>query len=447
MTSAIPYCADCDHIPCECDTYEVHPQFLKRQVDQESLNGFNPAYWARAMSNNRPIRIDQISKAFWRYDSGVWRESRTVVADRLPTMMARTFRHGRVADVSTYLAALLKRDRLFIVPDQPDSRYISVPAGLFDLVEGDVVPHDPRVLTTYQIQVDPDFDCPTTEFDKFLTSVLHPGDMDRVLDILAYLLLPGNPEQKAVLLCGKGRNGKGVLLRVIEAIIGSEFMAGVSLQELGTRFAAADLYGKVINIVGDIDGDHISHTGKFKQMTGGDTVRMDVKGAQAFSGRIWAVPVFSANQIPTSADTSHGYLRRWEVIDFPNTFDGSDRDLVGRLLSELPAIVGKLLAHAMSKPDPFSIRKSEPGLRAHNVFANRSDPVRTWLAETTLEGFTERKDAYLDYRMWIEDGNGKSALTRNNFFDRVVSVLGDPKTVRGARGWELKGLTEERVAP
>ncbi|MBS1696093.1 MAG: hypothetical protein JST91_28190 [Actinobacteria bacterium] len=414
---------------------EVNPRFLQGNVDHESLNGFNTPYWADAVLADGPIRVDPVSDAFWSYDGGVWREDRKVVSRRLPVKMGRTFRNGNIAHVSAYLYARLLRDGKTIRPDEPETRFVSVPSGLFDVSAGEIVPHDPDVLTTYQLQVDPEFDSPTTEFNDFVNSVVHHDDRARVLDILAYLLLPGNPEQRAVMLCGAGRNGKGVLLSVVESIIGTQNAAHVSLQEMSRQFAAAEIYGKPVNIVGDIDGDHIAHTGKFKQMTGDDTVRMDVKHATAFAAKVWAVPVFSANQIPTSADTSHGYLRRWEVVEFPNTFDGSDTGLRDRLRAELPAIAGRLLRRAHEHP--YRISTSESGTRAHDMFARRSDPVRTWLDETELTGFAERKDAYADYRDWIEDGNGKTALTKGNFYTRVTAVMGDPKTVKGTRGWQF----------
>ncbi|MEU1526934.1 phage/plasmid primase, P4 family [Nocardia rhamnosiphila] len=433
------YCPDCDRYgACECA--ETNARFKQGNVDPQTWGGFNPPLWAYAVLNEGPVRIDLVSDAFWEYDSGVWRESRKVVAKRLPVLVGRNYRRQDTSHVSDYLYARLLRDGEVIHPDTPDTRYVSVPSGLFDIATCDVVPHDPLVLTTYQLKVDPVFDAPTPEFDRFLDSVLHPGDRDRVLDILSYLLLPGNPRQKAVMLSGSGRNGKGVLLNLVEAIIGRENSAHVSLQEMSTRFAAVDLYGKPVNIVGDIDGEHITHTGRFKQITGDDTVRMDVKSATAFAAKVWAVPVFSANQIPTSADTSHGYLRRWEVVEFPNTFDGSDTTLLDRLTSELPAIAGKLLARAAA--NPFQIRDSEPGKRAHDTFANRSDPVRTWLSETELSGFQSRADTYADYKQWIEDGNGKTALTKQNFYARVSAVLGEPKTRRGVRGWELPTIPE-----
>jgi len=443
MTAASEYCRDCDNWPCECDTHDVHPRFAGQIVDPEDQRGFNPVAWSRVVQAERPIRLDPVSGALWSYSGGVWREDRNAIADILPMRMGKLYRGPKhLGTVTDRVRAELKHFDRHISPDQPADRYVSLPSGLFDFASGEVVSHDPEALVTYQIAVEPEFCSPTPEFDKFLSDVLHPGDQDRVLDVLAYLLRPGNPQQRAVLFTGSGRNGKSVLLGLIESIVGRPNIAAVPLQRLGTRFAAARLYGKAINLVGEIDGGHVENTSAFKQMTGGDAVDMDVKNAQAFTAHVWAVPVFSANIIPTSADTSDGYLRRWEIVEFPNTFDGSDTTIADRLHAERAAIAGKLLRRAAAVA--FTIRSSEPGDAAKATFAKRSDPVRAWLAETELTGFVERKEAYRAYAAWIEDGNGKNALTKIRFYERVSAALGSPKTVRGARGWDFEiGLDAE----
>ncbi|OBH17238.1 DNA primase family protein [Mycolicibacter sinensis] len=407
-------------------------------IDAEDMRGFNPVAWSKVIQDERPIRLDPVSGALWSYGNGVWSEDRGAVADILPMKMGKSYRRPKhLGTVTDRLRAELKHDQRFIRPDQPSDRYVSLPSGLFDFHTADVVPHNPDELVTYQLAVEPEFFADTPEFDEFLSQVLHPGDTDRVLDILAYLVRPGNPLQRAVMFTGTGRNGKSVLLRVVESIVGQQSMAAVALQRLSTRFAAARLYGKAINLVGEIDGGHVENTGAFKQITGGDLVEMDVKNAQAFAAHVWAVPVFSANQIPTSSDTSDGYLRRWEIVEFPNTFDGSDTTVMDRLLAERAAIAGKLLCRAAATG--FSIRRSVPGDAAAETFAKRSDPVRAWLSECDLSGFVERPRVYDLYKLWIEDGNGSVSrmLTRNKFYERVAVVMGTAKPIRGLRGWEF----------
>lgn len=337
------YCDDCDTVnACVCDDGEVNRRFVNQHTNIEDQGNWNPPYWAGAVMRNRPVRLDPTSKAFWSYSKGVWREDREVVERRLPSMLANRFRNRQIADVKGYMFSKLHKDDLVIYPDRPDTRYISLPSGLYNIGTGEIEDHTSDVLATYQLQADPDFGSEIPMFVNFVREVVHADDVDRVLDILAYLIMPGNKHQKAVMFVGSGRNGKGVLLDLIESIVGRQHTSHVSLKDLAGQFASSELYGKVLNIVGDIDGDHITSTGKFKQITGEDTVRMDVKHQTAFSAKVWAVPVFSANLIPTSADTSDGYLRRWEVVEFPHKIENPDPALKEKLRAEIPGIIGYL---------------------------------------------------------------------------------------------------------
>lgn len=132
-------------------------------------------------------------------------------------------------------------------------------------------------------------------------------------------------------------------------------------------------------------------------------------------------------------------------MEFPNTFDGSDTTISDRLHAERAAIAGKLLRRAAA--NAFTIRSSEPGNRAKATFAKRSDVVRSWLDETEKTGFVERKDAYADYRVWLEESGGKHPLTRFKFFERVAAVLGSAKKRQGFLGWELTPAMEPTLPP
>ena len=128
--------------------------------------------------------------------------------------------------------------------------------------------------------------------------------------------MPGNPLHKMFLLYGRGFNGKGVLLRVFTALAGM-LISAVSLHSLAAeRFARAALFGKLVNICGDIDGAHIERTGLLKQLTGEDLISAEHKFARPFEFTNWAVPLFSANEIPSSSDTSRGWLDRWGAFQY-----------------------------------------------------------------------------------------------------------------------------------
>jgi hypothetical protein len=63
------------------------------------------------------------------------------------------------------------------------------------------------------------------------------------------------------------------------------------------RFVAANLFGKLANIAGDIDSKHLE-----------ETARLKAKFRNSFEFTPFAVPMFSANKFPGSADVTVGYF-------------------------------------------------------------------------------------------------------------------------------------------
>ena len=133
--------------------------------------------------------------------------------------------------------------------------------------------------------------------------------------------------EKAVMLIGPGRNGKSVLIKLIEALVGQENVSHASLQELlGDRFAGADLSCKLVNTYAYLEADKLINTGRFKTLVSGDSIRVQKKHQYAFSFRNYAKLIFSTNKIPESEDRSYAYYRRWVILSFDRVFEGQDED-------------------------------------------------------------------------------------------------------------------------
>ena len=140
-----------------------------------------------------------------------------------------------------------------------------------------------------------------------------------------------------------GSNAKGVLLNIIETIIGRSNCSHRSLQDLDTnRFALADLYGKFANIFGDLKSTKLSETGNFKVMAAGDSVTGEHKFGQPFTFRNFAKMKFSANLIPESDDKTDAYYRRWVIIHFDKRFADGKEDAG---LTQSPGCLHDLIAN------------------------------------------------------------------------------------------------------
>jgi uncharacterized protein DUF5906 len=61
----------------------------------------------------------------------------------------------------------------------------------------------------------------------------------------------------------------------------------------------------------DHPSEHLASTSTFKEITGGDKLVGERKFCDSFEVSIVARLVFSANHLPRSSDSSHGFFRRW----------------------------------------------------------------------------------------------------------------------------------------
>lgn len=110
------------------------------------------------------------------------------------------------------------------------------------------------------IEYDPKAKCPNIL--KFLGEVLHPQDVFTAMQVIGYCLYKSAEYEKAVMLVGPGLNGKGVFIKLIEALVGRDNCSHVTLQDLDNdRFAAANLYCKMVNTFADLKSEKLSATG------------------------------------------------------------------------------------------------------------------------------------------------------------------------------------------
>ncbi|MGH3484741.1 MAG: phage/plasmid primase, P4 family [Nocardioidaceae bacterium] len=367
-----------------------------------------------------------IDDIMWSYANGVWVPDKHVVRKRAAQLLGQQYRRAHGLNVEDVVRAQSPT-----IACEPITEVINFRNGLY-LWKADLLrEHTPDVLSTVQLGVDYDPDAGCPEFDKFLAGVIPKDMIGRAWELIGYLMYSGNPLHKAVMLTGTGRNGKGTFLRVLVALLGQRNVTSVSLQDLvGTRFSTASLFGKIANIAGDIDGTYLENTATFKAVTGQDLISAEHKGRDRFDFTPWAVPMFSANKIPASADVTVGYLSRWLVVNFPHDFTGrEDRHLDERLHTkdELAGVAAKAMPamrRLMERGD-FDLPKS--GMNALDDFKRRVDQVRTWVNECTElnvdHPFIARTTLYRTYKDWAaRDGN--KAVKAAEFYDRLGSIRG-----------------------
>lgn len=233
------------------------------------------------------------------------------------------------------------------VPDLPASEILSCENGLLHLPTRALLPHTTSFFTHNAI--DYSFDITATEpteWLKFLTQ-LWPDDqesIDALQEIFGYCLVADTSQQKAFMLIGPKRSGKGTIARILEATIGVNNVVAPTLTGLSTNFGMQPLIGKRLAIISDarISGkaDTAIIAERILAVTGEDAITLDRKNRDAWTGKLDIKFLLISNELPRIADASGALASRFVVITMSESFFGrEDRGLTMRLLRERPGIL------------------------------------------------------------------------------------------------------------
>ena len=127
------------------------------------------------------------------------------------------------------------------------------------------------------------------------------------------------------------------MLEIIKCFLGHNNVSGESLHRLlETRFATAELYGKLANIDADLSKAALKNTGVLKKLTGVDYIPAEKKFRPPFQFVNKTKLLFSANEIPMTEDESDAFFSRLIIINFPNQFLGNkaDPNLIHKLTTD-----------------------------------------------------------------------------------------------------------------
>ncbi|EIV25150.1 phage/plasmid primase, P4 family [Mycobacteroides abscessus] len=273
------------------------------------------------------------------------------------------------------------------LPERPTVPLLNVKNGMLDILSGKLYPHDPSYLSTYQIDVawDPDATCPT--YDAWLLDRVGPYQVQVVNEVISQFLDPRRVPSKGLFLFGPNKTGKSTLLRVAKKMAGGDDrVAALTLQQLsGDHFAAAELYGKVINVSADLPKDHVGDLSVFKRVTGGDPLTVNKKYGNVFTFQANSLFLFSANTLPT-VDSAEGasYLDRTVPVAFPRKFQPNPQ-VEETIMEELPGILVKWV-QARRAHIERGFEWTPVHSRVHGHFAADSDRVARFVATCCITG-------------------------------------------------------------
>jgi len=200
---------------------------------------------------------------------------------------------------------------------------IPVENGVLNIVTRELTQFNPKKIffTKLPVTYKPKLEC--NKIDKFLSDVLKDEDDKNVFyELGGFSLMKEYTFEKSFMFLGGGRNGKGKCLQLLKKVVGHENCCSIPLSSLQSdSFQISELFGKMLNLAGDIGRTDLKDTSMFKALTGRDNVTAKRKFLRDISFENFAKMVFACNDLPMVYDMSKGFWDRWILLEFPYTFE------------------------------------------------------------------------------------------------------------------------------
>jgi hypothetical protein len=179
-------------------------------------------------------------------------------------------------------------------------------------------------------------------------------EVHSLLRHLATSLAPGWSAVKYVLLLGEGRNGKGLLLRMLSALFGIENISSVTRQAMSEKSpVVTELNGKLLNIIYDGQAEYVKDSGIEKTLVAGEPASIR-KLYESTSTVVQTNALFieSLNQEPKTGDKSSALQKRLVRFQFPNIYALNHKFARSMLAEEsLGAFMSLLFDHYVEEDD------------------------------------------------------------------------------------------------
>jgi putative DNA primase/helicase len=311
-----------------------------------------------------------------------WSQSNNVVGNVVPIVQSYAWK-----DVSRYgpMPFWIGDKRPFTTM----KNVIGFSNGLLDLgAPAALIPHSPNWCSTVCLPFafDPLAACPLWE--KFLSEVFE-GDENRVAlvqEFFGYCLSSDTSLQKALILVGKPRSGKGTIQRVLGALVGTDNSTGFSLERLATEFGPSALVNKAVALIGEVELSANPQRAKIvevlKSIIGEDAISINTKYESTFpSLRLPTRFVIASNSVPRLLDASGALAHRFLFVPFEMSFVGrEDIHLEEKLLAELPGIANWALAglkRLRTAVGKFTLGDGHKRLASQ--YAADTSPIMAWV--------------------------------------------------------------------
>ncbi len=412
----------------------------QKESAKHSKNRFKPRPYSTDILEQYSFKYDKF-KRLWIYDShkNIWKDTAQLDINSI-------LRKGILGDddLKRYCVAEIIADLQGLTYtgegiSEPPAHLIPFNNGIYDLEKEELLDYSPQFFFINKLAVNIDEqnqECPT--IDKIFRQLVNSRDIDTLYEILGYTFYRKYPYPKVFILYGSGGNGKTTYVKILSEVIGIENISLVGANDLQfNRFASSQLFGKMINVSGEMDYAMLKNTSQIKQCCGEDLIHCERKFKEPFPFRNYAKMVFQTNQVPLTLDKTFGFYRRVFLLEFPFRFTvGKNADpMIVRSIpkEEFEGLAWKCLQRLKQiRKKGFMFTRHEATEKVTKRYEELSNPLVVFLGDHTKEDpngniavrqFSDRLSSHLRekrLRLWGSREINK-AMKEEGYYQNTVS--------------------------
>lgn len=277
----------------------------------------------------------------------------------------------------------------------------------------------------------PELKCVDYYFDSICCS---NKEIENLLyEVIGYSLCKTAKLNKAFIFKGKGRNGKSVIFRILEAILGTKQCSHEHLEQLsgskaGSKSTIKALSGCTVNIAEDQKQPKYIDTSLITRIISGEPISLGIKGNHRELLTPMTTMLFSVNEVIDFKETGLFITDRFVVIPFNATFIDSNNNRNISIEEELCKpkalqIISTRAIQAFSKVLETG-RFSIPAIVEEETrrYFRECNNVEEFCGELPLKTIITKSQYYDEYCNWCKNNN-KEAVS-NSIFGKEVLALG-----------------------
>jgi putative DNA primase/helicase len=380
-----------------------------------------------------------------RYENGIWLPvDKDIIKREVTAILEKAHSDGvRISNGLINSVMEIARTKISIPAEKWDAEidYIPCKNGVLYIPTKTLLPHNPNIYATSQLEFDYD---PLATCPSFMQALQRiPDTIDFLQEFAGYALTTDTRHEIAVWFHGVIGSGKSTIIEGLQVMVGKKRHGILGLAQIErSRFALANLPGKTLVTSFEQPDGFINASHILNSIISGETIPVE----QKFKDEILITPrakiLWAMNELPRVNNANNGLMRRVKIIEFPPLQeDEKNVDLKECIKKEGAGILNWSLLGL----ERLNLRgKFEPPqsvIDATKDYQNKNDIPKLFLEEVgafidplDAQVRTKAQELYDAYNDWCKRTNHKP-MSSTRLAEEWKRLGFTRTTINGTRYW------------